>query len=238
MNIRSLQEWPKTVAEATILQNQLRSQVITTDQLGSVRFVAGVDVGFEQNNTVSRAAVAVLAWPELRLHEYAIARRPTEFPYVPGFLSFREIPVILGALEQLHTDPHLILCDGQGYAHPRRFGIACHLGILTDIPTIGVGKSRLVGTHAPVGEIRGSWQPLMDRGEQIGAVLKTRLKTQPLFISLGHRISLLTAIEYVMGCVTRYRIPETTRWAHRLASNKIPDTSDPLLNLKSQFLLD
>jgi deoxyribonuclease V len=212
--------WPTTVEAAIPIQEQMRSQVISTDQLGPVQWVAGVDVGFEDQGRISRAAVAVLEWPSLQLREQALARRPTTLPYAPGFLSFREVPVILAALEQLPQLPDLILCDGQGLAHPRRFGLACHLGVLTDLPTIGVAKSRLLGTHAEVANVRGAWQPLRDQGETVGAVLRTRPGTKPLYVSLGHRISLPTAIHYVLSCLTRYRLPETTRWADRLASDK------------------
>ncbi len=183
-----------------------------------MRYVAGIDVGFEAGNTITRAAVAVLGFPGLDLHEQVIARRQTSFPYVPGLLSFREAPAVLDALEKLQTRPELLLCDGQGYAHPRRFGIACHLGVLTDLPSIGVAKSRLTGTHADVPDSRGQWVPLLDGGERIGAVLRTRSGVRPLYISIGHRICLETAIDYVMRCLTRYRLPETTRCAHRLAS--------------------
>ncbi len=150
--------------------------------------------------------------------ETAIARRPTQFPYVPGLLSFREIPAVLDALEKINQRPDLLLCDGQGIAHPRRLGIASHLGLLVDIPSIGVAKSRLCGTHATAPETKGAWTPLRSGDEVIGAVLRTRVRVKPLYISLGHRISLESAIAYVLGCVTRYRLPETTRYAHRLAS--------------------
>jgi deoxyribonuclease V len=182
--------------------------------------VAGVDVGFETGGTVTRAAVAVLGYPELELLETAIARRPTAFPYVPGLLSFRELPAVLEALARLREPPDLLLCDGQGFAHPRRLGIASHLGLLVDIPSIGVAKTRLYGSHDAVPDSRGAWTPLRANEEIIGAVLRTRPGTAPLYISSGHRISLETAIEYVMRCCTRYRLPETTRWAHRLASGK------------------
>lgn len=210
--------WPGTAEEAVVLQQQLRSKIVNEDQLEPIQRVAGVDVGFEAGGSITRAAIAVLSWPDLQLLDQAIARRPTTFPYIPGFLSFREIPAILDAFEQLSTSPHLLLCDGQGLAHPRRFGLACHLGLLVNVPSIGVAKSRLVGTHADVPDQRGAWEPLMHRNEVIGAVLRTRSKTKPLYISSGHRISLATAIAFVMGCTTRYRLPETTRWAHRLAS--------------------
>jgi len=183
-----------------------------------VQYVAGVDVGFVDDGATSRAAVAVLSFPSLELSEQAIAQRPTQFPYVPGFLSFREIPPVLEALEKLNTTPDLILCDGQGLAHPRRFGLACHLGVLTDIPTIGVAKSRLIGTHAELPVEKGSWQPLIHEQEIIGAVLRTRSTVKPLYVSIGHRVSLPTAIDYVLRCTRSYRLPETTRIADRLAS--------------------
>ena len=219
MKICQRHAWPLTVEEAIAIQQQFRKEVITQDQLEEpVQFVAGVDMGFEASGTISRAAVAVLSFPSLQLQESAIARRPTTFPYVPGFLSFREIPAVLDALEKISTIPDLILCDGQGIAHPRRFGIACHLGLIVDIPTIGVAKSLLIGNHQEVSEERGSWQPLVNRGETIGAVLRTRVKTKPLYISSGHRVSLSTAIEYVLRCTPKYRLPETTRIADKLAS--------------------
>lgn len=207
-----------TPAEAIALQQSLRGEVVTVDRFSRIGCVAGVDVGFEEQGRVTRAAVAVLSFPELMLQEYAIARRPTAFPYIPGLLSFREVPAVLDALQQLRRLPDLLLCDGQGMAHPRRFGIACHLGVLTDLPTIGVAKSRLVGTHAPLSDAMGSWQDLYDKQERIGAVLRTRRGVRPLYISIGHRISLESAVEYVLRCTTRFRLPETTRAAHKLAS--------------------
>lgn len=218
IKIEQRHEWVLTPDAAIVIQQALRQDVITRDKFGTVQYVAGIDVGFEAEGTVTRAAVAVLNYPELQLCDHAIARRPTTFPYIPGFLSFREVPAVLDALEKVQTLPDLLLCDGQGIAHPRRFGIACHLGILTNLPAIGVAKSRLVGRHAEVLDQRGTWQPLLDKDETIGAVLRTRPGTHPLFISPGHRISLETAIAYVMGCTTKYRLPETTRFAHKLAS--------------------
>jgi deoxyribonuclease V len=202
------------------LQRQFAAQVITEDRFGQVQAVAGVDVGFENQGKITRAAVVVLRLDDLSLIEQVIARQPTRFPYIPGLLSFRECPAILAALEKLTMPPDLLLCDGQGIAHPRRFGIACHLGVLTDLPSIGVGKSRLVGKHGPVPDTRGDWTPLVDRKEIVGAVLRTRTGVSPVFVSPGHRISLPTAIHYVMACTTRYRLPETTRAADKLASDK------------------
>ena len=218
MAINFSHPWVKTVGEAKLIQAQLRDQVIDADELGEVRYVAGVDIGFKNNYTISQAAIAILTYPELELVEQAIARIPTTFPYVPGYLSFREIPAILAALPQIKTTPNLILCDGQGYAHPRRLGLACHLGVLLDIPTIGVAKSWLIGTHEAVPLEKGSWQPLLDKEETIGVVLRSRTKVKPIYVSIGHKISLPTAINYVMGCLTKYRLPETTRWADKLAS--------------------
>jgi deoxyribonuclease V len=142
---------------------------------------------------------------------------PTRFPYIPGLLSFRELPAVLKALEQLPRLPDLILCDGQGIAHPRRLGIASHLGVLLDHPTIGVGKTRLVGHHDPVPDQRGAWVPLVDRGEVVGAVLRTRQGAKPIYVSPGHRVGLTTAVGWVMACTTRFRLPETTRLADRLS---------------------
>jgi deoxyribonuclease V len=210
--------WQVTPKEARAIQEQLRGKVITEDRLGEITRVAGVDVGFEQNGEITRAAVVVLDFPSLKPLEHDIARLPTRFPYVPGLLSFREIPAVLAALEKLQRLPDLLLCDGQGLAHPRRFGIACHLGVLTDLPAIGVAKSRLIGIHGPVPEEKGAWVPLMDGEERIGAVLRSRTNINPLFISVGHRICLETAIHYVLACSPKYRLPETTRQAHRLAS--------------------
>jgi len=211
--------WPRTVAEARALQEALRGRVVTADRFGKVSHVAGVDVGFEDDGAVTRAAVAVLSFPELKPIEHAIARQPTRFPYVPGYLSFREIPAVLAALKQLKIKPDLLLCDGQGLAHPRRFGLACHLGLLTDIPSVGVAKSLLIGEHDRLPQKKGSRVPLRDGNEIIGAVLRTRDSVKPVYVSVGHRISLETAIDYVLHCTTKYRLPETTRAAHHLASH-------------------
>lgn len=209
--------WPTTVAEAVALQKLLAGSVIAADRLGKVRYVAGLDVGPEVGGQM-RAAVAVLSFPDLRMADQAVARRPVTFPYVPGLLSFREAPALLAALDKLGVTPDLLLCDGQGLAHPRRFGLACHLGVLTGIAAIGVAKSLLVGEHAPLPQARGAWRPLVHRGEVVGAALRTRDGVAPVYVSVGHRVSLETAIDYVLACAPRYRLPETTRAAHRLAS--------------------
>lgn len=212
------QAWDLTPAEAIDLQQRLRGRVERQDRLGVPATIAGVDVGFEDEGRTTRAAVAVLAFPSLEPLASSVIRQPTRFPYIPGLLSFREIPAILEALRQLDRAPDLLLCDGQGLAHPRRFGLACHLGLLTDIPSIGVGKTRLIGVHDEVPAARGSWVPLYDGEEVIGAVVRTRQGVKPVYVSIGHRISLPTAIDYVLAACTQYKLPETTRAAHRLAS--------------------
>jgi len=218
MTARPLHRWDVSPKEAVALQRELQGRVIGRDDLGPLSRVAGIDVGFEEDGRVTRAAIAVLSLPGLELAQSAVARQPTRFPYVPGLLSFREVPTVLAALGKLGMPPDLLVCDGQGYAHPRRFGLACHLGVWTGLPSIGVGKTRLIGEHGPVPEGRGEWCPLLDKDEVIGAVLRTRAGVKPVYVSIGHRVSLETAVAIVMRCCTRYRLPETTRWAHRLAS--------------------
>lgn len=223
MKLHHQHPWDVSPREAIAIQRELKQWVRIADDFQSPSRVAGVDVGFEDNNRITRAAVSVLSFPQLELLEYAIARQPTRFPYVPGLLSFREIPTVLDALERLSTLPDMLLCDGQGVAHPRRLGIASHLGVLLDLPTIGVAKSRLVGTDVTPGEEKGSWKPLYHGDELIGCVLRSRSRVKPLYISPGHRVGFDSARELVLACTTRYRLPETTRWAHRLASGPALD---------------
>jgi len=218
MLIHHRHRWDVDYGQATALQRELSSLVVREDDFGVIHTVAGVDVGFPRARGQARAAVAVLNFPQLSMVAQSLACRPVSFPYIPGLLSFREIPAVLAALRRLDTRPDLILCDGQGWAHPRRFGFACHLGVLLDLPTIGVAKSRLLGSYAALPVEKGAWIPLFDQEERIGAVLCTRTGVSPLYVSVGHRISLETAIDYVLRCCTRYRLPETTRAAHRLAS--------------------
>ena len=213
-----IHRWDLAPTEAVKLQKALCSRLILEDRFGETRSVAGVDVGFENNGSITRAAVSVLRFPSLEPIESALFRCKTTFPYIPGLLSFREIPAILQALSQLQHRPDMLLCDGQGYAHPRRLGIACHLGLLTDIPSIGVAKSRLIGQHAEPPNRKGAWSPLIDKEETIGAVLRTRVNVKPLYISPGHMIGLESSIDMVMACITRFRLPETTRASHKLAS--------------------
>src|SRR5215203_5098290 len=219
MKITPLHEWNLTPQAAIELQKQFAYEVVTEDKFEKpVKTVAGIDLGYDAKTNLSRAVVVVLKFPELELIESAEAIMPIQFPYVPGLLSFRETPVAIKALEKLSTAPDLILCDGQGIAHPRRFGIACHIGLVTNVPSVGVAKSLLVGEYGALGETRGSFAPLVYRNEQVGAVLRTKDKVQPLYVSVGHLISLETAIEYVLECAPKYRLPETTRLADRMAS--------------------
>lgn len=215
-----LHSWEVNPEQAVEIQQTLRNRVICTDQLGPLRRIAGIDVGFEQDGTVTRAAVAVLSFPELQLLEKRLARRPTSFPYVPGLLSFREVPAILMALEQLEQLPDLLMVDGQGIAHPRRFGIASHLGVWCDLPAIGVAKSLLIGWHAPLGAEVGMQQPIHHGGEVIGMALRTRAGVKPVYVSIGHRLSLATAVQITLQCRGKFRLPEPTRQAHQLASAK------------------
>ena len=219
MKFRKLHDWDVTPGEAIAIQKQLTDKVIRHDDFGSIKTVAGVDVGFEDKGRVTRAAAVVLEYPGLVQVDQALIRIPTRFPYVPGLLSFREIPALLKAFESITSIPDMLICDGQGIAHPRRFGIACHLGLILDIPAIGVGKSRLTGDHGKVPALKGRWCPLTDGDEVIGAVLRTRRGVKPVYVSIGYRISLESAVDVVMNCVTRYRLPETTRAAHKLASS-------------------
>ena len=217
LNLYHEHPWKLSPAQARDTQRCLSQLVESTDRLGDIGTVAGVDVGFDKHNAQTRAAVVVLSYPGLELREQSLLTRPTQFPYVPGLLSFREAPAILAALAQLEHLPDLLICDGHGLAHPRRFGIACHLGVLTDLPSIGVAKKRLIGTHEEPGESRGSVVPLVHKGDTVGAVLRTRTGVKPIYVSCGHRVSLATAVDLVMRCTPRYRLPETTRRADRLA---------------------
>jgi deoxyribonuclease V len=221
----ALHEWSLSPKQAIALQSQLAQQLESRDRINPVRYIAGVDIGFEEGGAVTRAAVVVLQWlpeeaPHLPVVEQVVHREPTRMPYIPGLLSFREIPAVLGAFAKLKTQPQLVMVDGQGIAHPRRLGVAAHLGLWLDLPTIGIAKSRLTGKHAEVGEARGDWVPLMAGQEVIGAVLRSRGNVKPVFVSPGHRLSLDTSLEWVMRCLGPTKLPEPTRLADRLASRR------------------
>ena len=215
-------DWPQDARACRTLQRELADRVDTRHDTGPVATLGGVDIGFEDGGRTTRAAAVVLDAATLAVRERRLVRVPTRMPYIPGLLSFREIPGALAALEALETPPDLILVDGHGIAHPRRLGVATHLGLVTGRPTIGVAKKRLTGTHGPAPERRGAWTPLYDGETVIGAVLRSRERVKPIFISPGHRVDLDNAIAWTLQALTRYRLPETTRVADRLASGK-PD---------------
>jgi deoxyribonuclease V len=181
------------------------------------RRIAGVDVHFSRDGRMAFAAAVRLDAQTLDLQESALAALPADFPYRTGFLSFREVPVAIAALRLLAEPPNLLMVDGQGLAHPRRFGLACHLGVLLDVPTIGVAKSRLLGSYAELGPAAGDWTPLEDKCQIVGAVLRTKPGCRPLFVSIGHRIDLATALTLVQSTVARHRLPEPTRQADQLS---------------------
>lgn len=218
MQLAISHRWDLSVDEARALQPRLAEKVLdqTTFDPAAVETVAGVDVAFRKG--VAHAAVVVLSYPDLRPVDKAVGQATVTFPYVPGLLTFREGPSVLQALERLTTWPDLLIFDGQGVAHPRRIGLAAHIGVILDHPSIGCAKSRLIGTYDEPGGAVGDWTPLTDKGETIGAVVRTRAKVKPLFVSTGHRVDLATAVAVVLGCTRGYRLPETTRLAHKLAS--------------------
>ena len=201
-------------------QRALAGQVIVDDQLPEViTRVAGVDVAFPNGGRTTRAAAVLMSFPDLVLIDEAVVEQATVLPYIPGLLSFRELPAILAALARL-PGPDLVLCDGQGLAHPRRFGVACQLGVETGLPAIGVGKSRLCGQHDEPALARGASSALMDGAERIGTVLRTRQGVRPIYVSIGHRIDLERACEVVLACAPRFRLPEPIRRADRLAGTR------------------
>ena len=218
MNTVAPHPWKVSTAEARDIQLNLRGRVSFEPDFGEVRTVAGVDVGMAGD--VAKSAVVVLAYPSLVPVEQSMAEVVATMPYVPGLLSFREAPAILAACERLRIEPDLFIFDGQGVAHPRRFGIASHVGVILDKPSIGCAKSRLCGTHHEPASEAGSHIHLYDGEEIIGTVLRTRSNVSPVYVSVGHRMDLEAAIQYVLGCCKGYRLPETTRYAHRAASGE------------------
>ena len=212
---------PATLAELRRVQTELATRVDLHDHLpGLPRCVAGVDSGFEDEGRTTRSVAVLVDGPSLQPRESTLARLPTALPYIPGLLSFRELPAVLQALRQLPEQPQLVLVDGHGIAHPRGLGIAAHLGVLTGLPSIGVGKSRLVGDYDEPGQQRGDHAPLHHRGRQVGWVLRSKPRCNPLFISPGHRVSVEACLPLVLACLAGYRLPEPTRLADRLASRR------------------
>ena len=221
MNSRHLHDWQMTPAQAKNVQMELAQMVSCKDEGKSIRLIAGVDISAPNSSGVARAAVVILSYPELALIESQVIIQEVNFPYVPGLLSFRESPLILAACDKLENDPDLIFVDGQGLAHPRRLGLASHLGLLWDKPTIGCAKSRLCGEHKTVPPEAGSCEELIDNCEIIGAVLRTKVNTAPLYVSIGHKITLYSAITWVLRCCRNRRLPEPTRLAHLAASSRL-----------------
>jgi deoxyribonuclease V len=208
-----MHEWKVSEAEAIEIQNKLRSQVILEDSfaLDKIKTVAGLDAAYQGDN--GKAAALLFAYPAITLLEEVVTNAQSVFPYIPGLLSFRETPLALEALAKLKTAPDLVIVDGYGYAHPRRLGFGSHLGLWLDKPVIGVAKTRFIGTYSEPGNQAGDFTPLLDNGEEIGAVLRTQPNVKPIYVSCGHKISLPTAIKIVMGCVRGFRLPEPTRQA-------------------------
>ena len=223
MKLQSLHPWHVSVEEAKALQTRLAPMVSHTSAItGNVRHIAGVDISPPNDEGTVRAAVVVLSYPDLQPEEVRLAEGKPGLPYIPGFLSFREVPVLIDALESLDLTPDIIIADGQGLAHPRRFGIACHLGLITGVPAIGCAKSILRGRHGLLGSEAGSQAEMEDKGEVVGVALRTRTGVSPVYVSVGHKVDLSSAAEWVLVCCKGRRLPETTRLAHQAAAGRLP----------------
>ena len=223
MHVSHLHDWDISIAEAGRLQRELAASVVRSRCLfRPPLYVGGVDVSVDRVQGRARAAVVVLSFPQLELVEVRTAQGALNWPYVPGFLSFRELPLVLAACELVLTTPDILLVDGQGIAHPRRFGLASHLGLFLDTPTVGCAKSLLCGTHGPLGFERGAMAEIVHEGEVVGAAVRTRSNVNPVYVSIGHRCSFADAVESVLHCSGRYRLPEPTRLAHLAAGGRLP----------------
>jgi deoxyribonuclease V len=221
-----LHSWQVNVNQALDIQRKLAAQVSRSGKVTSPHFIAGVDISAPKMGGVATGAVVVVQYPELRLVETETARGKLDFPYIPGLLSFRESPLILAACQKLTVTPDLILVDGQGIAHPRRMGLASHLGLLLDTPTIGCAKSLLCGQHGVLGETPGNYATLVDQGETIGAALRTKPGVKPVYVSVGHRVDLETALYWVLELCRGYRLPEPARLAHLAAGGELAGKRD------------
>ncbi len=226
VKVERLHNWQLSVDKALEVQRRLKAHVSLSGRVISPRFIAGVDIAAGKAGGMAQAAVVILSYPELRLVETSLAQGELDFPYIPGLLSFRESPLILAAFGKLSVTPDLILVDGQGIAHPRRIGLACHLGLFLDTPTIGCAKSRLCGSHRLPGDKPGSYAEVVDRDETIGVALRTRPGVKPVYISAGHKIDLENAIYWVLECSKGYRLPEPTRLAHLAAGGSLKKEKD------------
>ena len=226
MKAESLHSWQVSPAQAFEIQRKLAAQVSKKSEVITPRFIAGLDISAGKGEGMATSAVVVLEYPELREVETKVARGRLDFPYIPGLLSFRESPLTLAACQKLTVTPDLILVDGQGIAHPRRLGLASHLGLFLNTPTIGCAKSILCGNHELLGDEPGSYAEMVDRGEIIGAALRTKLGVKPVYISIGHKVDLQTAIYWVLECCRGYRIPEPARLAHLAAGGNLERERD------------
>jgi len=224
MKIQQLHAWQISTEQAKKIQIELASQISHKGEAVEPRFIAGVDISAPDANGIARAAAVILDYPKLEVVEVKTAEGKLNLPYIPGLLSFREAPLVLAACQKLSIDPDIILVDGQGIAHPRRFGIASHIGLLLNTPTIGCAKSRLCGDHAPVNAEAGTYAELTDKGEIIGVAMRTKSGVNPIYVSIGHGIDLPTAIHWALKCCRNYRLPEPCRLAHLAASGKPPTT--------------
>ncbi|WP_435237809.1 deoxyribonuclease V [Psychromonas sp. PT13] len=215
--------WKITEKQALQLQEKLASKVIKKDKHNEIKLIAGVDVAYAKETNKIIAAIIILDAITFDIVETSIAEDIEQFPYIPGLFSFRELPSLIKAFAKLKNIPDLVVCDGQGYAHPRRFGLACHLGVIFDIPTIGCGKNRLLGTHDNVDTERGSIAPLIDNNEVIGNVLRTQNNIKPIYVSIGHKVSLETATRWILKLANHYRLPETTRKSDQAVKKAMSD---------------
>jgi deoxyribonuclease V len=221
MEVLKLHEWEVSSTRAKEIQLSLAKRVVTENGVIDPRLVAGIDISSPDAHGVARGAVVVLSYPELSIVEIKIAQGKIIMPYIPGLLSFRESPLILDACEKLSNIPNLVLIDGQGIAHPRRLGLASHVGLFLGLPTIGCAKSILCGQHPPLAEEVGSHAELLDNGEIIGAALRTKSRVRPIYVSVGHKIDLASALQWVINCCRGYRLPEPTRLAHLAAGGTL-----------------
>jgi deoxyribonuclease V len=219
MNARVLHAWDVSPHEAIAIQKRLHAEISTTGPTSDIRYIAGADIATSKDSPKAYAGVVVLSYPELEVVEERGIEDVVRFPYVPGLLAFREGPALIKVFEQLRTDPDVIVFDGQGLAHPRGMGIACHMGLVFDKPTIGCAKSLLYGRYQEPDQQKGAWADLRDpQGNIIGAVVRSKLKTTPIFVSIGHRMELGLAIHLLLACTRGVRIPEPTRLAHLLVT--------------------
>lgn len=225
MQIVQRHGWRVTPAEAIEIQKRLVAEVSRTGNITSLRLIAGVDISVDRWAKTGTGAVVVLNYPGLEVVEVKVVTDSIGFPYIPGLLSFRESPLVLAACARLTVAPDLVMVDGQGIAHPRRMGLASHLGLCLDVPSIGCAKSRLCGSHAEPGDTAGSYAELLDDNEVIGAVLRTRAGVNPVYVSIGHKVDLESAIHWVLACCRGYRLPEPTRLAHQAAGGNLKATT-------------